>query len=229
MSKISPLIFDGVELTPVPDEPRAYFYRPVAAGIATDANGRKQMSLIEAGTVAMFSLTAMWGVEGSTLETVRGKLAAQLDLADANTLTLRPALVDVGEVELWLIDASGNLNPFLKTTSSGMPPYAAAFNTTLTTEQTPIIKRALKGERGLLRLRYTVVERRTKQQGPSMTEHEIHETNTWTTTRIHNNETETSTREETRTDSRSAETATATASPEARLYETDAADWGLLR
>ncbi len=226
MSNRPPLTIDHVELTPVPGEPRAYFYRPTVAGIASTANGKKQISLIEAGPVAMLALTAMWGVEGAALETVRGKLAARLNLADSNAIILRPALVDVGEVELLLGDGSGDLKPFLKTTSSGMPPYAAAFNTMLTAEQTPTIKKALKGERGLLRVRYTVVEHPVKQQGHSMTEHEIHETNTSTTTRIRN-EAETTTREETRTASRNAETATATASPATRIYETDATDWGL--
>lgn len=226
MPNTSPLIIDGVELTPVPDEPRTYFYRPVAAGIASDANGKKQISLIEAGPVAMLALTAIWGVEGTALEAVRDQLAAQQNLSDSNVIILRPALVDVGQVELQLDDGSGILKPFLKTTSSGMPPYAAAFNTMLTAEQTPMVKRALKGERGLLRLRYAVVERPVKQQKQSLTEHEIHETSTWTTTRIRN-EAETTTGEETRTDSRSAKTATATASPAIRLYEADAADWGL--
>lgn len=226
MPSASSLILDGVELTSVPNEPRAYFYRPIAAGIANDATGRKQISLIEAGTVTMLSLTAQWGVEGSTLETVREKLATQLKLADTNAVTLRSALVEVGEVELWLTDTSGNLKPFLKATSSGMPPYATAFNTMLTAEQAPIIKKALKGERGLLRLRYTVTDRTVKHLTQSVTEQKMHTTETWTTTSA-GTVGETTTHEETRADTQTSETTTMPQPPVTRLYEADAADWGL--
>lgn len=227
MSNHSPLTIDHVELTPVPGEPRAYFYRPVAAGIASDANGKKQISLIEAGPVAMLALTGMWGVEGTALEAVRGKLAAQLNLADPKTITLRPALVDVGDVELRLSDGAGNLKPFLKTTSSGMPPYPAAFNSMLTAEQTPTVKRALKGERGLLRLRYTVVERPVKQQADSFTQDEVRTTSTTTITRGLIGD-ETTIRRESRTETGTdSETPTPQSSIEPQYYETDAADWGL--
>ncbi|CUS37824.1 hypothetical protein COMA1_40275 [Candidatus Nitrospira nitrosa] len=222
----SPLIIDGVELSQVPDEPRAYFYRPTAAGIASDTTGRKQISLIEAGTVVMISLTTQWGVEGPELETVRNKLASKLNFADAHVVTLRPALVEVGEVELLLSDGSGNFKPFLKATSSGMPPYAAAFNTMLTADQAPTIKKALKGERGLLRLRYTVTERTMKHSTQSATEHMVHESATWTTTSV-GREGETTIREETRTDTQASNTAPSSSPPATRLYETDAADWGL--
>ena len=227
MSNPSPLTIDHVELTPVPGEPRAYFYRPTAAGIASDPNGKKQISLIEAGPMAMLALTAMWGVEGTTLEAVRGKLAAQLNLADSNAIILRPALVDVGEVELRLADRSGNLKPFLKTTSSGMPPYAAAFSTMLTAEQNPTVMKALKGERGLLSLRYSVVDRPVKHQVDSFTEHEVHTTSTSTSTASPKGD-ETTIRRESRTETGTdSETPTAQSSIEPKYYETDAADWGV--
>ncbi len=227
MPDTSSLIIDGVELTPIPGETRAYSYRPVAAGIAGGPNGRKQVSLIEAGPVAMLALTAMWGVDGEALETVRGKIAKSLNLSDIGAVTLRPAQVDVGEVELRLGDGSGNFKPFLKTTSSGTPPYTAAFNAMLTMDQAPAVKKGLKGERGFLGLRYTVTEHPLRARTESSAGRETRET-VFTTRTVGSDGTETVTRQadhsEARAGSQSSKPATLS---EPRFYDTDAADWGL--
>ena len=227
MPDTSLLTIDGVELTPIPSETRAYFYRPVAAGIAGGANGRKQVSLIEAGPVAMLTLTAMWGVDGEALEAVRGKIAKSLNIPDVGAVILRPAQVDVGEVELRLGDGSGNFNPFLKTTSSGMPPYTAAFNAMLTADQAPKVKKALNGERGFLGLRYVVTEHPLPARNESSAGRETRET-VVTTRTVGPDRTDPITRQEDHTEVRTdSESSKPASPPEPRLYDTDAADWGL--
>ena len=153
-----PLIIDGVELTPVPEHPHTYRYTPLAATVARDNAGRAQISLIKAGTFAMLNCTTMWGVTGAALEVARAKLAAQLRLAEPSQVTLTPAPVEVGPVELLLGDGSGRFDTLLTAQSSGMPPYSAAFSATLTEAQRTSVEKALGGERGFLAVRYSVRE-----------------------------------------------------------------------
>lgn len=154
----SSFVILGVELTAVAGDDAGWTYRPTAACLATDANGRPQWTLIQAGPATMLSLTTQWGVDSPTLEAVRSQLARKLGLADAGSLRLQHAEVSVDAVELQLGDGQGQWQPWLRAGSSGMPPYQAAFNAMLTPDQADTVRKAVQGSSGWLRVLYAVTD-----------------------------------------------------------------------
>jgi hypothetical protein len=154
----SSLVIQGVELTAVAGDDSGWTYRPASARLAPDANGRPQWTLIQAGPATMLSLTTQWGVDGPTLEAVRSQLAQKLSLADARSLCLQHAAVSVDAVELQLGDGQGQWQPWLRSGSSGMPPYQAAFSAMLTPEQAVAVRKAVQGAGGWLRVLYAVTD-----------------------------------------------------------------------
>jgi len=148
---------EGVRLSPVAGEPSTWSYQPTRAGLAQDAGGRKQFTLMQAGPIAMLALTAMWGVGAETMERVRHALAAKAGIP-AERVMLSPAPVDVGEVTLLIGDGAGGFATLASTHSSGAPPYNAAFNLTLDAGQLEKVRKAVQGTRGWLAVRYVVTE-----------------------------------------------------------------------
>lgn len=147
----------GVRLASVKGQPSTWIYHPTKAGIAQHAGGGKQFTLIQAGSVAMLTMTAMWGVPPETLESVRQTLAAKIGTS-AEGVILSHAAVEVGQVQLLIGDGVGGFTPFASAGSSGAPPYNAAFNLTLDAGQLEKVKKAVQGARGWLAVRYVVNE-----------------------------------------------------------------------
>lgn len=144
----------GVLVAPGEQE-NSWYYRAAAPALAAGADGRPQFTLISAGPMTMFACTGMWGVAGATLDAVRADLAARAGIAVAD-LSLSPAAVEVGEVSLMLGDGDGGYVALGKTRSSGVPPYHAAFNLMLDSDQAARVRKALNGEHGWLELRYAI-------------------------------------------------------------------------
>lgn len=140
-----------------PDEPDtsgAYSYSPKAPGIAADSNGRPQLNLMTAGSVAFLQVTGSWGLDAVQLEETRRELARKLGRRPED-LTLRPAPDRVEGVAL-VLGGEGGEQVLQRSKSSGMSPFHAAFNVTLDEAQLEAVKAAMDGETGRLGLVYEV-------------------------------------------------------------------------
>jgi hypothetical protein len=171
----------------------------------------------------MLALTTMWGVTGDALEAIRAKLAARLNLPGPEQVTLTPAMVEVGEVALLLGDGAGSFQPFLTGHSSGAPPYNTAFNAALSENQKSAVKKALGGERGYLAVRYEVTDRSAAASRSEFSSRSS-ESATFTLRTASAGRSATTARDEVR---EAASSSPAPAPPETRVYQNDAADWGL--
>lgn len=220
------LIIDGVELTPVAEHPNTYRYKPLAATVARDDSGRAQFTLIKAGPIAMLSCTTQWGMPGPALETVREKLATQLRLSAPSQITLVPAGVAVGPVELLIGDGSGTFSTLLTNQSSGMPPYHTAFNATLTEAQCTAVEKAVVGKHGFLAVRYSVTES-TAAASTTQTLRQSSSFSTTTVTRVSDAGTSTMQETSAATDSIHSNGSPQTLEAVPKIYLADAADWGL--
>lgn len=139
------------------DAPETYFYSPKAPGIAPDANGRPQLNLISAGSVAFLQVTGSWGLSQSQLEDTQRELARRLGRRPEE-LTLRPAPESVDGVAL-VLSGEGGDQVLQQSKSSGMAPFHATFNVTLDEAQLKAVQAALGGEGGRLGLVYDVTRR----------------------------------------------------------------------
>ena len=215
---------DGVRLTPVDGQRSAWSYQPTRAGIATDASGRAQFTLIEAGAIAMLALTAMWGVSTATLESVRQSLASRAGV-QLDQVMLSPKAVDVGEVTLLLGDGAGAFTALAATRSSGAPPYHAAFNATLDSEQASKVKKAARGERGWLAVRYAVSEQASVTMSGAATASASASAAASVSRGGGGDATSASFAAEASLAAKFVETAGAR--PKVQVFQSDAADWGL--
>jgi hypothetical protein len=140
-----------------PDEPDtsgAYSFSPKAPGIAADANGRPQLNLMTAGSVAFLQVTGCWGLNAGELEETRRELGRKLGRRPED-LTLRPAPDRVEGVAL-VLGGEGGEQVLARSKSSGMSPFHAAFNVTLDEAQLGAVKAAMDGEKGRLGIVYEV-------------------------------------------------------------------------
>ena len=146
-------ILRGVQLSPVAGQAHTWEYRALQPNIALTADGRAQFTMIAAGSVTMLSLTTMWGVDADTLESVRADLAAAEGCAPAQVV-LTPSRVEANAAALQFGDGQGGFTTVATATTSGAPPYHAAFNLMLDAQQAEKTRNALAGKTGWLAVRY---------------------------------------------------------------------------
>lgn len=146
-------ILRGVQLSPVAGQPHTWEYRALHPNIALTGDGRAQFTMIAAGSVTMLSLTTMWGVDADTLESVRADLAT-VDGCAAAQVVLTPSPVEANAAALQFGDGQGAFATVATVTTSGAPPYHAAFNLMLDEQQAEKARSALAGKAGWLAVRY---------------------------------------------------------------------------
>lgn len=221
-----PLTIDGVRLSSLPGEPARWSYVPTRPGVAAGADGRPQCALIEAGPAAFLALTTAWGLDSEAGGSLRAKLAAQRGLAP-DQVQLSPAPATVHEAVLLLGDGQGAFEPLARSSSSGSPPYHAAFNVTLAATPHAAVKRALAGERGWLAVRYDTTV--GSQSGGAHGSSRSATSETTTTTIVRSSDGGVSTTGTTRSESRDDTAGGGTPQAAAESFQSDAADWGLPR
>ena len=148
-------ILHDVQLSPVDGQPRTWQYRALQPNIALTQDGRAQFTMIAAGNITMLSLTTMWGVNAQTLETIRTELAAA-NACTAAQIVLTPSTIEANAAALQFGDGSGTFSTVATATSSGTPPYHAAFNLMLDAEQAEKARSALAGKTGWMAVRYAL-------------------------------------------------------------------------
>jgi hypothetical protein len=145
------------------DDPDTFVFAPRKPDLALDENGRRQLNLLNAGPVSFLQVTGMWGLSAPKLDALRGELARKLGRNPA-TLRLRPQADTVRNVELRLGEGADAV-VLGTSTSSGVPPYHAAFSVMLDDpKRINRVKEALEGKERQLVLRYDIARPRSTSE-----------------------------------------------------------------
>lgn len=219
------LDLNGVHFTRGGESERSWLYRPAAVGLDETVSGAPQFALIEAGPLAMLSLTTVLVVSEMQLQAGRTALATRLGCRPEQ-LTLSTQEIQVGEVVLQIGDGAGTLAPVAATTSSGTAGYSAAFSLSLTPGQLAAVKRAVAGDCGWLAACYTVTELPQQKAGRSSTfsSAEYSSTTTITTT---GGKSDTATANSSTTESSGRADPAEPPTPRTIQVQTDACEWSL--
>lgn len=132
----------------------SYYFAPLHADLDRDANGRPMFSVIAIGTSGYLMFTAVWRAADKILEALRNEIARRNDISDPLTIELAFAPVHMARCDLLLGDGSGQFQAIATSSTSGVPPYSALFNLTLTEEQFAGAAAALNGRAGYLAIEY---------------------------------------------------------------------------
>ncbi len=147
--------FSNATVIPDANHPDAFLYVPKIPAIAAGPDGKPQFNLLTAGPVSFLQLTGSWGLNHDEIAVLRKELATRTGLSE-DILQLQPAPCSVHDAALLLGDEAGSFTVLQQSKSSGVPPYHAAFNVMLNTEQLQTVRDALGGKRGLLAFRYDI-------------------------------------------------------------------------
>lgn len=231
-----PLETADAVFTPVPGRPHTWSYRVRGISLAENADGTgRQLSLVEAGSFAMVSLTTQLELTAKQRDAARLALA-ELEGSTAARVVLVPAELGVSSAALLLGDGDSVSEPLATSTSSGAHPFSAVFSATLDPAQLDRVKKALAGRRGWLAARYELLV----PGGPSSSGSASTATSTeeWTSVVTEGGSVRPPVEPEqpgTSSWRRSTTTSTSTTAPEAagtaaaavESIQTDAADWDL--
>jgi hypothetical protein len=130
----------------------AYAYRALAPALQTGPEGRPAIQLISAGPTSFLQLTAEWSVRPARLEA----LSAELGARDGAPPRLSPAPDSVRDTALLLADADGAFTPIATGSALGAPPQTSLLSASLDESGSGLVRRAMAGERGVARVRYTI-------------------------------------------------------------------------
>lgn len=126
-------------------------FLPIEAGPVRDGSGAPQLSLIEAGGLAMLMVTTALEVSDAAQAAVR---TAARDAGASDDIRLSPAPFEVeGSAEL-LVMRDGREVPLATSATSSTVSQDAVFSVTLTAADLAVVRRSLAGEAGLLTVRY---------------------------------------------------------------------------
>ena len=129
-----------------------YVYRPKAPQLQTSLDGKPAIQLLGTDASGFLQITAEWTVGAHRL----AELSAVIEKRDGAPPKLAPAPDSVRETALEIVQDDGNYAVAATGTAVGVPPQTSLLTATLVAGQADAVRRAMAGERGLARLRYTI-------------------------------------------------------------------------
>jgi hypothetical protein len=145
--------YQGVYCYPSPDDATTFYYLPGQPAPRRGADGSPSASLIVSGGFAFLQLTTDWSAPSALLEGLRAYLERKRDV-QRGSVRLAFAPVTVSAAKLTLSNADGTVTDLQTSTSSGMPPFTAAFNAQLTAGQKEQAAAAFAGKANVLKVLY---------------------------------------------------------------------------
>lgn len=130
----------------------SYFFRSNGPRLQRTPEGKPAIQLMGTDQSAFLQITAEWTVGADRLSA----LAAAISKRDGASPTLAPAPDNVRETALEIAQADGSYAVAATGTALGVAPQTSLLTATLVAEQAEAVRRAIAGERGLARLRYTI-------------------------------------------------------------------------
>lgn len=157
---IMPLGFDFQDLRcyPNPANPHSYFFVPTTPDVQRDSNGHPVVTMFDAGASAYLMFTATWQASASSVEALRHEIAtghaAGHHEPDPGDIRLAFAPLSDLECHALLGDGTGSAQTVGTSATSGLPPYDALFNITVSPDRADFARRAANGEPGFLAIEY---------------------------------------------------------------------------
>lgn len=194
---------------------------PASPSLALTPSGAPSLVVIDAGGVAVISLTVRLDVSDSALADAVARLAYEATVS-TSLVEVRPVAVREAVARLVLTD--GDTLELDRSTTSGAWPYQAALHSSLSVQQVESVKAALNGRRDTLLVQYELSFSTTRGPATRSTIESSTSRSSTTTTKTERKDGKTLTY----TASEDGAAAAATfAVPRLRriIIETDAADW----
>lgn len=110
--------------------------------------------MVDLGTSGYLLFSAMWTVPDADLDALRREIAIRIDEPDVDRVRLSFASITAPRCHALIGDGSGAFQTVATSTTSGVPPYDAAFNLFLQNERLVHARAGLRGEAGFLALEY---------------------------------------------------------------------------
>lgn len=149
-----PFDFRGLRCIPSGVDAYTWYVLPKDADLERDASGRPMLTMIDLGSSGFLSFTARWAASASDLDALRIELASRAGVDDARLITLSFAPIQSPRCHVSIRDRAGDDQVIATSTTSGYPPYNAAFGLQLEGENLDAAKAAIAGERNRVRVDY---------------------------------------------------------------------------
>jgi hypothetical protein len=149
-----PFDFRGLRCLPSRLDPYAWFVVPRTADIERDESGRPQLTMIDLGSSGYLIFTARWAASASDLDALKAELAASSGPEAAGRITLSFAPIRSPRCDVLLGDPGGAHEVIASSSTSGYPPFNAAFNIPVEGDRLAAVKAAMDGRRDVLRAEY---------------------------------------------------------------------------
>jgi len=146
--------FRGLHCLPSPTEAQAYWFWPKQPDLRRDPTGRPMLTMVDLGASGYLVFTATWDASASHVEALRRELAMRHHEPDVGRIRLSFAPMASPRCHALIGDGGGSFQAVATSTTSGVPPYDAAFNLFLQNERLTQAKAGLRGERGFLGIEY---------------------------------------------------------------------------
>lgn len=143
--------FEDLIYYPDSAKPNSYYYVPASAMPQTDSNGDPMISLIGAGPQWFFQASTKWSAPSEKVDLL-AKFLIENELIPS-AMDLKPAPIQIEKVELILKTAEEE-RVLAASGSSGIYPFTAVFNTTLSEEFQKDVVAAFNGRNETLFVRY---------------------------------------------------------------------------
>jgi hypothetical protein len=131
-----------------------YYYLPLRADVDRSDSGRPMVNLFGMGTTGYLMITAVWSAPDRAVEGLRLEILRRAQIEDPATIYLVLAPVQVTVCNLLMGDGSELYQRIASSSTSGMPPFSALFNTALNEEQFHAAAAALNGNPKRLVIEY---------------------------------------------------------------------------
>lgn len=146
--------FEDIIYYPDSTKPNSYYYIPASAMPQTDSNGDPMISLIGAGPQWFFQASTKWSAPSEKVDLL-AKFLIENELIPS-AMDLKPAPIHIKKVEL-ILKTPEQERVLATSGSSGLYPFTAVFNTTLSEELQKDAVAAFNGRNETLLVRYHAV------------------------------------------------------------------------
>jgi hypothetical protein len=146
--------FRGIRCFPSPSDVRFCYFLPKKPGLQSDANGRPILTMVELGPSAYLLFAAKWAASQGDLDALRNELAIQNREPEVDRIKLSFAPITAASCNALIGDGSGAFETVASSSTSGFPPYDAAFNLFLENDRIANAKAGLRGKHGFLGIEY---------------------------------------------------------------------------
>lgn len=147
--------FRGLRCFASAEDASTWHFLPRHADVQRGNDARPLLTLLDMGATAYLLFTATWGASREDLGALRAEIAARVPGVRKDRLILAFAPIASARCDVMMGDGAGPLETVASSSTSGFPPYDAAFNLYLQGDRIAHAKAALHGEAARLAVEYS--------------------------------------------------------------------------